>query len=318
MSKIKVLLHYIVYPMAIATYFRKALEYRDDVELKVVGPYTGAWIPWTDAQNPGGMNLLRKYDHAPDFPMPFAPNIGEYNYEIVKAQMGDWKPDLVLQVDANLHFKYKPSDGMVVTVGTDPHVLNDWYDVPRKYSDKFFSMQAVYSKAGDIYLPYAYSTYDHYPIHISGLEDDTWKDLDAVLVGNTYQERLVWVSELKKRGIKVEHQLGVVFDEARALYNRGRIGLNWSTLDDLNARAFEIPAMKLAPVMNWVTDMSRFPFMSALPTFTNLQDAIDNVVHLVENPDDCKFVAERAYQAVQGETYDARVNTILKDCGFIS
>src|SRR5512138_2985321 len=213
MNKLKILLHYIVYPLAMATYFKKALQHRADIDLKVVGPYTGQWIPWTNEQNPNGMTLPKKYDEIPDIPVPFAPTVGDYNYEIVQAQLGDWKPDLVLQIDAGLHFKYKPSDGMVVTVGTDPHVLNDWYDIPRQYSDKFFSMQECYSKKGDIYLPYAYSKYDFYP------DDTASKDVDAVLVGNIYAERIQWVNELRKRGLKVEHQLGVVFDEARALYN---------------------------------------------------------------------------------------------------
>lgn len=314
-NKIKVLLHYIVYPMALATYFKKALEHREDVDLKVAGPYTGAWMPWTDAQHPSGMMLPKKYDITPDIPIPFAPNVGEYNYEIVQSQLGDWHPDLIIQIDAGLHFKYKPNEGMVVTVGTDPHVLNDWYDVPRKYSDKFFSMQQVYAKSGDIYLPYAYSQYDHYPDDIINPDDA----VDAVLVGNIYAQRVEWVDRLRKLGIRVEHQLGVVFDEARALYNRGRIGLNWSTLDDLNARAFEIPAMKLAPVMNYVTDLHRFltPNFHYLE-FSNMEDAIAQVLWFKTHPEDCRVYAERAYNAIQGETYDARVDQILKECGFVS
>jgi len=158
-NKIRVLLHYIVFPMAIATYFKKAFAAREDVELKVCGPYTGQFIPWM-----GGMNLPAKYAVPPDVPLPFSGSVGEYNYELVKTMLNGWTPDLIVQVDAGLHFKNKPVDGMVVTVGTDPHVLNDWYDTPRKYSDKFFNMQKCYSKPGDLYLPYAYSQDDHDPV----------------------------------------------------------------------------------------------------------------------------------------------------------
>ena len=56
MTKIKVLLTYLVYPLAMATYFKKALEHREDVDLKVAGIYTGSWIPWNN-----GMNLPEKY-----------------------------------------------------------------------------------------------------------------------------------------------------------------------------------------------------------------------------------------------------------------
>lgn len=294
--------------MAIATYFRKALEHREDVDLKVAGPYTSTWIPWM-----GGMTLPNKYAVTPDIPVPFAPNVGEYNYEIIQSLLGDWKPDLIIQIDAGLHFKYKPSDGMVVTVGTDPHVLNDWYDAPRKYSDKFFNMQAVYSKAGDIYLPYAYSQYDHYPMDIE-------KSVDCVLIGLPYTHvpRVQWVEELRKRGLTVIFQNGPVFDEAREMYNMGRIGLNWSSMDDLNARAFEIPAMKLFPVMNYVSDMERFDIWRDISIFRDLQGAIEKVMWAKENPIDAELDAEKAYQRVQGQHYDDRVETILKECGFIS
>lgn len=307
MNKIKVLLHYIIYPMAIATYFCKALEHREDVDLKVAGPYTSTWIPWM-----GGMTLPNKYAVAPDIPVPFAPNIGEYNYEIIRSLLGDWKPDLIIQIDAGLHFKYKPTDGMVVTVGTDPHVLNDWYDAPRKYSDKFFNMQAVYSKAGDIYLPYAYSQYDHYPMDIE-------KSVDCVLIGLPYTHvpRVQWVEELRKRGLTVIFQNGPVFDEAREMYNMGRIGLNWSSMDDLNARAFEIAAMKLAPVMNFVPDMYNFPDEIFGDCFRTLEEAIERVMFLMKFPEICASKTEKAYQLVQGQHYDARVEQILKECGFI-
>ncbi len=311
--KIKVLLFYIVYPMALATYFKKALQHNEDVELLICGPYTGSFIPWQ-----GGMNLSEKYAIEPDIPLPFGPNIGEVNYDLVKALLPEgWIPDVVLNIDAGIHFKYKPSDGYVVTVGTDPHVLNDWYDTPRKYSDKFYNMQLCYSKNGDAYLPYAYSQYDHYPIHIEGLEDETWKDTDAVLIGMPYENRVQWVNELRKQGLSVIFENGPVYDEARIAYNRGRIGLNWSSLDDLNARAFELPAMKLAPVMNLVPDIGRFFKQGThYEGFTNLQEAVERVVWLKDNPIKLNEMANEAYQNVQGHTYDARIDEILKDGGF--
>jgi spore maturation protein CgeB len=312
-SKIKVLLTYLVFPLAMATYFRKALQNRDDVDLKVAGIYTGSWIPWL-----GGMNLPEKYAIPPDVSLSFSLHINEYPYEEVTKRLGDWTPDLIIQVDAGFHAKYRPTSGMVVTVGTDPHVLNDFYDVPRKYSDKFFNMQAVYSKDKDIYLPYAYSKYDFYPIHIDGLEDGTWKDKDAVLIGMPYEQRVQWVNELRKRDVSVIFENGPVFDEARALYNRGRIGLNWSSLDDLNCRAFELPAMKLAPVMNLVSDVGRFFDQGThYLGFKSLPEAVEQVVWLKENPFVAQQMAERAYQNVLPHTYDARVTQILKETGFV-
>lgn len=306
MNKIKILLVYIVYPLAMATYFKKALEHRDDVDLRVAGPYTGSWIPWQ-----GGMNLPEKYAIAPDVPLPFRDGIGEVNYEMIKANLTGWTPDLIINIDAGLHFKSKPRDGMVVTVGTDPHVLNDWYDAPRGYSDKFFNMQKVYSKKGDIYLPYAYSKYDFYP------DDTVSKDLDAVLIGMPYEQRVQWVNELKKHGVKVHMENGPVFDEARALYNRAKIGLNWSSMDDLNCRAFELPAMKLFPIMNSVSDLHNFKFYEDTLIFGDLSGAVEQVLWAMNNPDRASVLAEEAYRDVQGQDYDARVEQILRDCGFV-
>lgn len=317
-NKIKVLLTYIVYPLAMGTYFKKALQHRDDIDLRVAGIYTGQWIPWQ-----GGMSLPAKYAVPPDVPLPLSLGVNEYNYELLKGQLGDWVPDLIIQVDAGFHAKYKPVDGMVVTVATDPHAIPpEFYDVPRAYSDKFFNMQAVYSKKGDVYLPYAYSRHDFYPSSFPttnevGAEVHTFeKDVDAVLIGMPYEQRVQWVNELRKRNVDVIFKNGPILDEARALYNRGTIGLNWSSLDDLNCRAFELPAMKLYPVMNWVTDMQKFDFVKHCGIFHGLQDAIEQVMWAIDNPEKARIKTEQAYQDVVGHTYDARVQQILTECGF--
>ena len=311
-EKIRILCLSLWFPLTMSRYFEKALRHREDVDLKTCGVFTGAWIPWL-----GGMNLPQKYAISPDIPLPFSPSVGEINYDMVKAQLGDWIPDIVLTIDAGVHWKYKPSDGLVVHIATDPHVLN--YDYQRTISDKFFNMQAVYSKDKDIYLPYAYSKYDFYPErHLIDNYEGQSKDVDAVLIGLQYGHRQQWIEELRKRGVSVIAENGPVFDEARALYNRGRIGLNWSSMDDLNCRAFEIPAMKLCPVMNKVTDADKF-FMDGFHylSFTNLNEAVEQVVWAKNNPVDAKVIAERAYQHVHGETYDQRVTDLLKECGFV-
>lgn len=303
-AKLKVLCLSIWYPLTMSRYFEKALRHHSDLDVRTTGPFTGTWIPWM-----GGMNLLPKYAVPPDLPLPFKPNIGEVNYELVKAQLGDWKPDLVLTIDAGIRWKYKPTDGIVAHVATDPHVLN--YDYQRTISDKFFNMQKCYSKGGDIYLPYAYSKYDHYPV------DTVSKDVDAVLIGMPYENRVQWVNELRKRDVKVIFENGPVYDEARELYARGNIGLNWSSMNDLNARAFELAAMKIYPVMNEVSDIHLFKLSDHIHHFTDLQGAIDGVMWAKEHPEDAKFCAEMAYEDVQGETYDARVAAILTECNVI-
>lgn len=312
-DKIKVLMLYIAYPLSMASYFRRALERRDDVDLKIAGIFTGAFIPWM-----GGMELPQKYVKPIDIPLPFSPNIGEVNYDLVKTQLGDWKPDIIINVDAGLHWKYKPMEGLVVTVGTDPHVLNDFYDIPRKYSDLFFNMQLSYSKDADFYLPYAYDPTVHYPnvttIRIDEQGNTTTKDTDAVLIGMPYEHRVQWVEALRAKGVSVLFENGPVFDEYREINNRARIGLNWSSLDDLNARAYELPAMKLAPVMNKVSDLERSGIECA--TFTTLPEAVEAVMYLKEHDDARKELAELAYKSVLGQTYDSRISQIFKMAGF--
>lgn len=280
------------------------MQHNPDIDLKTTGPYTGSWIPWM-----GGMNLLEKYAKSPDIPLPLPPNVGCVSYDLVKAQLGEWKPDIVLSIDAGITWTAKPSDGFSATIATDPHALN--YDHQRRISDKFFNMQLFYSEPGDIYLPYAYSKYDHYPEDIANPDDA----VDAVLIGMPYPQRIQWVDELRKHGVSVVFENGPVYDEARAAYNRGKIGLNWSSLNDLNARVFEIPAMNLYPVMNRVPDMGRFEFLSYVDTFSSIAEAVERVVWAKGNPDKARIVADHAHRTVQGETYDARVEQFLKECG---
>ena len=252
MDKVKVLFLYILYPLAMGTYFRRALQRRADIDLKVVGPYSGAYIPWL-----GGMNVPVKYAIPGDINLPYPITYQDMRYDGIKRLLGDWKPDLVLTADAGIHWHEKPTDGVVAHIATDPHVLD--YSLPRSYSDKFFNMQKVYSQPGDIWLPYAYDPTVWYPDDsvVSVGQDATLpvKTYDAALIGMPYQQRVEWVNALRSKGVRVAFENGPIFDEARDFYSKARIGLNWSSLDDLNARVFELMAMGLAPVLNRVTDL---------------------------------------------------------------
>jgi hypothetical protein len=302
MDKIKVLLHYINYPLAMGTYFKRAFQRRNDIDLKVVGAYTASWIPWQ-----GGMNLPIKYAIPPDIPLPFPPSVDRVSYDMVKPKLDGWIPDLIVTVDAGTNWTSKPQDGYVVTVATDPHVLN--YDHQRKISDKFFNMQLCYSQPEDVYLPYAYDPTVHYPTN-------TEKDTDAVLIGMPYQNRFNWVNELRKHGVSVIFENAPVFDEYRELANRARIGLNWSSMNDLNARSFETPAMKLYPVMNLVPDMEQFEFTKRCWKFRDFQEAVEAVVWAKDHPKEAEEDAQAVYEAVLPHTYDARVEQLLKECGY--
>jgi len=308
-TKIRVLCLSLWYPLSMSRYFEDALKHNPNVDLLTCGVYTGNWIPWM-----GGMELPMKYAKPIDIPLPFRPDVGQVDYDLVRAQLPvGWIPDIVLCVDAGISWKHKPNQGKVVHIATDPHALN--YDNQRTMSDLFFNMQHSYMKDKDIYLPYAYSVRHHYPQTMTdetGIEQP--KTSDAVLIGMPYEHRVQWVNALRAKDVSVIFENGPVFDEYRELNNRARIGLNWSSLDDLNARAYELAAMKLAPVMNVVTDLERSGIECA--TFTTLPEAVEAVLYLKENDNKRIELAELAYKSVQGQTYDARISTILQMAGF--
>jgi Glycosyl transferases group 1 len=305
-SKIKILMLSLWYPLTMSKYFERAFRRRDDVELLTTGPYTGNWIPWK-----GGMSLPMKYAVPPDVPMSFGVDIGEVNYEYARAILPpEWIPDLVITVDAGIHWKYKPTQGIIAHVATDPHVLD--YEHQRHHSDKFFNMQRCYMHDGDIYLPYAYDPTVHY------YDPNIVKDTDAVLGGMPYAHRVEWVNALRDRGVSVLFENGPIFDEYREMNNRASIGLNWSSMNDMNARVFELAAMRLCPVMNDVPDLHEF-FVEGKDYlgFRNLDDAIEKVIYAKQNQSAGPKIAESAYYTVRNHTYDNRVNQILKECGLI-
>lgn len=308
-NRIKVLFLSIYYPLFMGKYFDRAFRRRDDIDFLSCGPYTGTWIPWM-----GGMNLKPKYANSPTIPLgDFPPNVGRVSYDFVKAQLPQgWVPDLIVACDAGINWTSKPQDGIVVTIGTDPHVLN--YDHQRKISDKFFNMQMVYSQPKDIYLPYAYDPTVHYHDYTASPQKDT----DAVLVGMPYDQRVQWVNELRKHGVSVIFENSPVFDEYRELANRARIGLNWSSMLDLNARFFETPAFGLPMVTNRVPDAGMF-LAEGLHWlgFTQVSEAVEQVLYLKNNPERASEMGNLARMAISPHTYDARVDMILKECGLV-
>jgi len=315
MAKLKVLLHSIFYPMAIARYWERALQRRDDVDLKTTGIFTGSWIPWK-----GGMSLPQKYAISPDIPLPYQTSNPVADYEYVKTLLGGWKPDLIITVDAGSHWRSKPSEGFVAHIATDAHCLN--YDKQRADSDKFFNMHQRYSKQGDYILPYAFDPSAHYP------EPDTEKIYDVAMVGVEYQHRIELAQRLQAEGLKVLFSNGDIFDEYRHSNCQAHIGINWSSLDDLNARAFELPAMNVIPVMNYVNDM-RYPrhsYFDHAYTFMcdneaqhksgYVQGAVEKVKFVMANLKDAQARTEFMRQDMKNETYDNRLSELFQVCGF--
>lgn len=320
MNKIKVLLLTTHYPLSMASYFMRAFNRRDDVELRTMGPYTGTWIPWGN-----GMRMAAKYAICPTYPgyLGQFSNNREFPWSMAASMLSGWQPDLVVTIDAGIMFDRRPDVKCpVVHVATDPHYLD--YDVARTRCDTFYNMQKCYMKGNDRYLPYAFDQTVHYPM------PEIEKTADCVLVGVTnsaYQERINFIRELRLRGVTVINEVGHIFDEYRELNNQASIGLHSSTKDDMAARVFELPAMGLAPVINRVPDLNEF-FEEDVHYlgFTGIIEGIKKVTWLKENPGELMQLALRATENIYAidtssglgkHTYDNRIHTILKDGGFI-
>lgn len=301
------------FPFTLGHYFLRALQRRDDIELKTVGSFSGSYIPWR-----GGMNVPEKYVYTPDIVLPYPMNWQEVDYNLVKTYLGDWKPDLVLNISSTCYWKDKPTGGISATVAVDPHVLD--YNHARSVSDKFFNMQKVYSKDSDIYLPYAYDPTVHY-------EDAIEKIYDVAMVGLEYAHRIKLAEELRRLGLRVYLNNGEIFDDYRRVNSQAHIILNWSTLDDLNARAFEAPMMGV-PVMNTVTDM-RLPqhhYFDYVKQFVSdnisqnkmsfVGGAVKAVVDVMDNIEYYKSQTSELRTMMRLESYDTRIQQILTECGF--
>jgi hypothetical protein len=243
-----------------------------------------------------------------------------------------WEPDLVLNVDAGFHLTTKPNVPYYV-VATDPHVLGGWYDGVRPLADKFFNMQPAYMQDGDILLPYAFDPTVHFPITDTYLEPgyidiegksakyvtlrERPREYDCSIVGLHYPQRDEWVRRLRGHGVKVNYRIGDIYDEYREENNKAWIGLNWSSLEDVTARVFEIMAMKLVPVINRLPGLDALGFVEGQHYlgFSDMDEAVEKVLWVRENPDFAKQIALVAYQFVNQKdmTYDARVRQILDE-----
>ncbi len=299
----RILLLGIHYPFAILSYFRHALKKRPDIELVTAGVYTGDYIPWGN-----GMRLPQKYVKKVDLPLPVS--ILKPTWSMITDRLGK-NFDLVLNVDAGSHLADKP-DVPYAVVATDPHVLGEWYKDVRPKADFFFNMQRYYMQDGDIHLPYACSPDHHYPT------DSVAKTHDASLIGLHYEQRDRLVNALRGRSYKVLYELGLVYDEYRWENNHAPIGLNWSSLQDINARTFEIMAMRQIPVINRLPHLDELGFEEGRHYlgFDSVDEAVEKVQWALSNPEFANQIALLGYNLVhERHTYEKRIQQIFDTTG---
>lgn len=209
--------------------------------------------------------------------------------------------------------------------------LGEWYAKVRHLTDKFFNMQPSYMQAGDRLLPYAFDPFCHYPMEIErpifdndhndyiGMEDG--HEYDCSLIGLHYPQRDEWVRRLRELGIKVNYRIGDIYDEYREENNKAWIGLNWSSLEDVTARVFEIMAMKKVPILNRLKGLDDLGFEEGRHYlgFSTMDEAVEKVQWAIANRPFAEQIALNAYQFVNKNnfTYDQRVKTILEVMGLV-
>lgn len=306
MNKLKVVISGLLFPMTMLHWFWKALERREDVDLFVLGPFFGNWIPWNY-----GMYLPEKYTKQPNLALPSQTAQVHLHPEMLAGQVPD-NIDLWLQIDAGWHLSARPKAKVVTHIQTDPHVLKQTYALPKSYSDFNFCMQGHYMENGEIYLPYGYDSTIYFP-------EDLEKETDACLIGLHYTQRDALVSGIKSQGYKVHYSIGEIYDENRTLYNKSKLALSWSTLLDLPARVWEGMGMGLPVVTNRVPDLDKF-FLEGIDYigFTGLNEGIAKSVWALENYDKSLEIAHSAHKKVKDlHTWDRRVQMILETVGLV-
>lgn len=310
MDKIKVVISGLIFPLTMLHYFWRAFEHREDVDLFVTGPYFDDYIPWNY-----GMKLPRQYVKVPHYPLPqqSANFPGRLPASFVQPQL-PWEPDLWLQIDAGWHFADRPPAKVVGLVETDPHVLKQLYQQPKKVSDFVWCMQTPYMEAGDIYLPYGYDSEYHQPMDVEKIHD-------ACLIGLHYEKRDALVNCLKSRGLDVYYSIGEVYDQYQLKYNQSKIALSWSSMMDLPARVWEAFAMGVPLVTNRVPDLATNGFIEGVHYlgFDNVDEGEKAVMTLLVDDELRHDISHAAWMKVTGnDSWDDRVEKILVDAGIVS
>ena len=307
MTKKLVVISAIHYPLTMARYFWNAFERRDDIILKVVGPFSGTYIPWNN-----GIHLNPKHVKTPDFPLPISSVNQRVPASMLDIQIGT-EADLWLDIDAGWCVDGRPKAKVYAQIQTDPHVFKGRYNSVKTKYDKIFCMQNCYREQDEIYLPYAYDPTIHYP------EYETKKEYDVCMIGLAYQQREEVAKRLILDGRIVRFGIGMVYDEYRREYNKSKVAVSWSSLKDTPARVWEAMAMKIPLVCNRTPDLDLF-FIEGVHYlgFIATNDAVNRVQTYLDTPDLAKKIADSAYEFVtHGHSWDDRCEFIMKECGLL-
>lgn len=247
------------------------------------GGYNGVSMPWH------GCNIVnQKYEFRPDIILP---STQEIPIAFVEHKLS-FIPDLWIDVNAGQWLSGKPKNGIRTTFLTDPHVLSGIYkNIVHNYQYIFNPQKSYWlNMPNEHYVPYAADSGWYHPLQ--GVE----KTIDVSLIGNIYQNRILLFNELDNRRYATQFGLGLAKDDANLVYNKSKIGVNWSSLLDITARVFELPATGVIPVINRVPYLTDFFVENEdYIGFSDLTEVINKISDIVYNYDNYKQIGINAY-----------------------
>jgi spore maturation protein CgeB len=174
-------------------------------------------------------------------------------------------------------------------------------------------MQGAYIEPREHFLPYAVAPWHSYPM-------DLEKEYDVCMIGLQYEHRIQLQQALERLGYSVKSGIGIVFDEYREAYNKSRVSVSWSSLNDLPNRVWEAFGMSIPLVCNRLSDMGNlFVENEHYLGFSSLDEAIRKVELALSDYDNSLEMAHNAYRKVMsgGHTWDDRIQTILEVCKLV-
>ncbi len=297
----RILLVCVSYPVSISRYllwgFREA-----GCEVTVVGPGTGAWIPWHD-----GMTMKNEHIWYPDLLLQQQDRL-EIT-DVTKRLGKDF--DLVVQTDPEyaLYGEYKSP---VVCVAIDNHVR--MYD-HRKW-DRIFGAHSFafrHDEPNFRWLPCAYDPFWHNDL---GRERNTDVAFVGVMQGRCYAKRSEGVSALISNGFSVMCAIGKVYEEYRSLYNGARMAFCTSANADLGCRVFEGMAMGCLVLTERVVDLTKIGFVEGehYLGYDSMQELVEQVKRGMDE-DVRKKIVRQSKEAVAEHTWANRARAILHEVG---
>jgi hypothetical protein len=304
-SKKRVLITGIFFPItACLEYIVRAFKRLPDWEVVTAGSAYGRNIVWETVKF-----LPESYIFDPDIKFPPVGIGVDIPMGMLVPRLGGQQFDLILQVDAGLHFTGKLDGAINATILTDPHVLRDFYDRVNHQYDFVFCTQSNYPTNRDVnemYIPYGYDPEWH---QFQPRE----KNYDVVLIGNNYSNRVDLINNLNALGVRTCFKLGVGKQEIGDLMNESIIGLNWSSMDDLTARVWETMGCGLIPVVNRVTDLRWFFVENEdYLGFSDKAEAIHKITEVLKNPGNYQSLIESYTPKIKHSTWDDRLRVMLE------